>query len=211
MEENNTAVAAQGNTEAEPAIQTTEEKLSEQFSENEAVVTTPAEGEAEVKAEDVPPELGDDWIPTLPEGVSVDEVALKEARTLMKEMKLSPDNAQKLAEFQSKQVQAMQAKTAEAWEKQVSTWEADVKNDPAFKDDFEGKRVIAEKGFKALFSAEEREWLSKTGMSSYLFRAMYKAGEKIAEPMGEIESKAGKLQRSADPYKNLEQVFDNKK
>ena len=219
-ESENTAVpqeTTEGQTETE--VQSAEEKMTEQFTEEEGKETTQTEGETadegkpaeEDKADEAEVPIGDDWTPTLPEGTSIDEDAIKEARTLLKEMGLSSDKAQKLAEFQIKQVQAIQAKTAEAWEKQVSDWESAVKKDPMFKDNFEAKKVIAEKGFKELFSPEEREWLSKTGISSYLFRAMFKAGESIAEPQGEIESKRGKMPRSEDPYAGLETMFGRKK
>ena len=219
-ESENTAVpqeTTEGQTET--GVQSAEEKMTEQFTKEEGKETTQTGGETadEVKPaeEDKPDEtevpIGDDWTPTLPEGTSIDEDTIKEARTLLKEMGLSSDKAQKLAEFQIKQVQAIQAKTAEAWEKQVSDWESAVKKDPMFKDNFEAKKVIAEKGFKELFTPEEREWLSKTGISSYLFRAMFKAGESIAEPQGEIESKRGKMPRSDDPYAGLETMFGRKK
>ena len=209
----NTSVP-QENTEGQTEqTQTSDEKAEGLFTEEGEPVTpkeeAPAEGEKEdVKADET---VGDDWKPELPEGMSVDEEAIKEARTLLKEMGISPDKAQKLAEFQAKQVETIRTKTAEAWEKQVSAWETDVKKDPLFKDDFEAKKVIAEKGFKELFSPEERQWLSETGISSYLFRAMFKAGERIAEPQGEIESKKGKMPRSDDPYAGLEAVFQGKK
>ena len=215
----NTSVP-QENTEGQTEqTQTSDEKAEELFTEEGAPVTpkegAPAEGDkaAEGEKEEVKADepVGDDWRPEIPEGMSVDEEALKEARTLLKEMGLSPDKAQKLAEFQAKQVENIRTKTAEAWEKQVSAWETDVKKDPLFKDDFEAKKVIAEKGFKELFSPEERQWLSETGISSYIFRAMFKAGERIAEPQGELESKRGNKPRSSDPYVGLEGMFGSKK
>lgn len=216
--ENTTVAQVDTEAQVEEQTQTSDEKAEGLFTEEGAPVTPKeeapvggdnAEGEKEEVKADEP--VGDDWKPELPEGMSVDEEALKEARTLLKEMGISPDKAQKLAEFQAKQVETIRTKTAEAWEKQVSAWETDVKKDPLFKDDFEAKKVIAEKGFKELFSPEERQWLSETGISSYLFRAMFKAGERIAEPQGEIESKKGKMPRSDDPYAGLEAVFQGKK
>ena len=208
----NTSVP-QENTEGQTEqTQTSDEKAEGLFTEEGAPVTpkeeAPADGDKEVKADEI---VGDDWKPELPEGVSVDEEAIKEARTLLKEMGISPDKAQKLAEFQAKQVEAIRTKTAEAWEKQVSEWESNVKNDPLFKDDFDAKQAIAEKGFKELFSPEERKWLAETGISSYIFRAMFKAGERIAEPQGELESKRGNKPRSSDPYVGLEDMFGSKK
>lgn len=219
MADENIVVTPQENTEGEPQeqTQTAEEKMSEQFGKEEKVSEGTKEADTSTeetpKEDDAPKEevIGDDWMPTLAEGMSVDEEALKEARTILKEMGISSEKAQKLAEFQAKQVETIRTKTAEAWEKQVSAWETDVKKDPLFKDDFEAKKVIAEKGFKELFSPEERQWLSETGISSYLFRAMFKAGERIAEPQGEIESKKGKMPRSDDPYAGLEAVFQGKK
>ena len=220
MAENENTTVAQVDTEAqvEEQTQTSDEKAEGLFTEEGAPVTpkeeAPAKGDnAEGEKEDVKADevVGDDWMPEIPEGMSVDEEALKEARTLLKEMGLSPDKAQKLAEFQAKQVESIRTKTAEAWEKQVSEWESNVKNDPLFKDDFDAKKAIAEKGFKELFSPEERKWLAETGISSYIFRAMFKAGERIAEPQGELESKRGNKPRSSDPYVGLEGMFGSKK
>lgn len=170
MADENIVVTPQETTEGEPQeqTQTAEEKMSEQFGKEEKVSEGTKEAEPSKeeapKEDDAPKEevIGDDWMPTLAEGMSVDEEALKEARTILKEMGISSEKAQKLAEFQAKQVETIRTKTAEAWEKQVSAWETDVKKDPLFKDDFEAKKVIAEKGFKELFSPEERQWLSET-------------------------------------------------
>jgi len=220
MAENENTTVPQENTEGqiEEQTQTSDEKAEGLFKEEGAPDTpkedVPAEGDkAEGEKEEVKADepVGDDWMPELPEGMSVDEEALKEARTLLKEMGLTPDKAQKLAEFQAKQVENIRTKTAEAWEKQVSEWETSVKNDPLFKDDFNSKKAIAEKGFKELFTQEERKWLSETGISSYIFRAMFKAGERIAEPQGELESKRGNKPRSSDPYVGLEGMFGSKK
>ena len=219
MAENDNTSVPQENTEGQTEqTQTSDEKAEGLFTEEGAPVSpkedAPADGDnAEGEKEDVKTDepVGDDWMPELPEGMSVDEEALKEARTLLKEMGLSPDKAQKLAEFQAKQVESIRTKTAEAWEKQVSEWESNVKNDPLFKDDFDAKKAIAEKGFKELFSPEERNWLAETGISSYIFRAMFKAGERIAEPQGELESKRGNKPRSSDPYVGLEGMFGSKK
>ena len=83
----NTSVP-QENTEGQTEqTQTSDEKAEGLFTEEGAPVTpkeeAPAKGDnAEGEKEDVKADepVGDDWKPELPEGVSVDEEAIKEAR-----------------------------------------------------------------------------------------------------------------------------------
>lgn len=202
-------IPAQGDTEAGQVEetqtgQTTEEKLAVEFQDK-------PEEKQEEKAEEAPEEIPDDWTPALPEWAKVDDAAISEARGLMKEMGLSKENAQKLVDFQTKQGQSMQEAQVKAWEAQVKAWEDGVKADPEFKQGFDEKRATAERAFKELFSPEERKYLADTGLSSYLFRAMYRAGVKLAEPTGEVEGQTGKKQQSGDPVERLSGLFGGTK
>jgi len=196
---------AHDDTDAAETKETTgEEKLESIHAEQPEAK---AEEKPEEKKQDAPAEIGDDWKPALPDGAKVDEGVLTEAKGLFREMKLSPENAQKLVDFQTRQVQASQEAQRAAWESQVKAWEDGVKADPEFKQDFDAKRATAERGFRELFTPEERKYLADTGLSSYLFRAMYRAGVKVAEPSGEAEGKTGKQQQSSDPVERLSGLY----
>ena len=198
------------NVETEQSASTTEakspeEKLTDVLDGKKDTGKPEAEEGADKDGLEAKPELVDDaWEPTLPEGVKLDEGMLQESRELLKG--LPKETAQKLADFQMAQAQKQQEATREAWEKQVKAWEDELKSDPEFKDGFEKKQAVAEKGYRELFTPEEREYLTKSGLSSYLFRAMYKAGQKIAEPSGEVEGKTGKLP-PGDKYERFEKLF----
>ena len=195
------------NVETEQSTSTTETKGTQSAEEKMTGVLEGKkdEGKPETKEaakdESKPDVVDDSWEPTLPEGVKLPEEVLKDSRELLKG--LPKEQAQKLADYQVKQAAKQQEATREAWEKQVKAWEDGVKADPEFKDDFGKKQGIAEKAFKEFFSPEERDYLVKTGISSYLFKAMYKVGLKVAEPSGEVEGKTGKQPVGGDAYDRL--------
>lgn len=199
-------------TQDEPKeeTKTPEQKLEETMTKKEEA---PKEDGADPgKTEEPVAEITDDWKPKLPEGVNLDEAAFKEAKGLLKEMKLSPDNAQKLTDYQIKIMQDMQETSHRNWQNQIKEWDDSIKNDPEFKDGFEKKKAVADLAYNEFFTAEERDYLTKLGVSSYLFRALYKAGSKIAEPQKIPEGTAsGQKQKYTDSFEGLTGLFGENK
>ena len=189
---------------------TPEQKLEETMTKKDEA---PKDDGAEPgKKEEPVVEITDDWKPKLPEGVNLDEAAFKDARVLLKEMKLSPDNAQKLTDYQIKIMQDMQETSNRNWQNQIKEWDDSIKNDPEFKDGFEKKKAVADLAYNEFFTAEERDYLTKLGVSSYLFRALYKAGSKIAEPQKIPEGTAsGHKQKYTDSFEGLTGLFGENK
>ena len=205
-------------TEETPGEQVTEVKTPEQKLE-ETIAKGTEEGTKEPDAkqpdaksdEDKGQEskgLPDDWTPKLPEGVKLDDGAFAEIRSTLKDMGLSPDNAQKLVDYQLKTMEDARKQSVDNWEKQVKEWETAIKESPDFKDGFEQKQAVAEGAYKEFFTPEEREYLTKSGLASYLFPAMYKIGKKVAEP-ATVDGKGLPPKRLSgnDPHERLSGLY----
>jgi hypothetical protein len=209
---------AQENTEA-PADG---EKAPEAKSAEEKLADLHVDGKEPSKDEGTPPPqekkkdekpiegIPDDWKPTLPEGSSFDDKQLSEARTFLKELKVSPEQAQKLAEYQMRQTESARDAVRESWEKQVKAWEDALRSDPEFKDGFAEKESVAQAAFKEFFTEEERKYLVSAGLTPFLFRGLYKVGLKVAEPSKIPEGKNRPGRSDGDPYKGLERMFGSK-
>lgn len=81
----------------------------------------------DVRARDAEPLTYSDF--TLPEGVEVDSETLSEARTLLGEMKLPQEQAQRLVDFYAGKIRQFGASQAESWVKLNEKWVGDFKAD----------------------------------------------------------------------------------
>ena len=187
------ATGAQGDTKAPETgtEQTPEQKLAEQMTDKGGDKKPDAKPEDKAPDGDkqAPAPIGDDWKPTLPEGAALDDATLKEARTTLKGMGLNAEQAQKAVDAHLAMTRKADEARAEAWKAQVAAWEEGIKARPEFKDGFEQKQAIANRAFNEFFDDTERKYLADSGIASYLFPAMYKAGLKIAEPQREPDGK----------------------
>jgi len=194
----------------EEETKTAEQKLEETMKQKEEAPKE--EGADPDKKEETALEITDDWKPKLPEGMILDEAVFKEAKDLLKEMKLSPDNAQKLTDYQIKIMQDMQETTYRNWQNKIKEWDEGIKNDPEFKDNFDKKKAVADLAYNEFFTADERDYLTKLGVSSYLFRALYKVGLKVAEPQTVPSGTAsGQKAKYKDSFEGLTGLFGETK
>ena len=206
------ATGAQGDTKAPETgtEKTPEQKLAEQMTDKGG--EKKPDGTPEDKAPDgdkqPPAAIGDDWKPTLPEGATLDDAALTEARTTLKGLGLNAEQAQKAVDAHLAMTRKADEARVEAWKSQVAAWEGDIKARPEFKDGFEQKQAIANRAFSEFFDETERKYLADSGIASYLFPAMYKAGLKIAEPQAEADGKPKKPDLSGDPTTRLARMYE---
>ena len=68
----------------------------------------------------------------MPEGVTVDSALLDEATPLFKELGLTQEQAQKLVDFQAKQVQASSQSQVDAFNQLMNDWQEQSRNDKEF-------------------------------------------------------------------------------
>lgn len=136
-----------------------------------------------------------------PEGVELDKDAVSEFTTLAKELKLSGEHAQKLADIAVK----MQQRHAEAHANTVREWEAASRADKEFGGDaFDTNVAVARKAIDAFGSAELKNLLNSTGLGNHpeVLRAFYKAGKAISETS--FVSSGGRAPTGVrDPAKSL--------
>lgn len=128
------------------------------------------------------PETYADFV--MPDGIQVDEALLTEASPVFKELNLTQEQAQKLVDFQSKQVQAGQQNQVEAFNKQVGDWLEESKNDSEFGgDSFDENVKIAQIAVNKFGSPELKQLLEDYGVGNHpeMIRFMYKVGKLTGE------------------------------
>lgn len=120
----------------------------------------------------------------LPDDVPVDAALLDGALPLFKELGLNQEQAQKLVDFQVKQVEASGQKQADAFNQQLNDWLTDAKADKEFGGDAFDKNVaIAKSGVDAFGTPEFKQLLDDTGLGNHpeIIRFMVKVGKLTQE------------------------------
>jgi hypothetical protein len=132
---------------------------------------------------------------TMPEDMAVDKELLDKAVPLFKEMNLSKEQAQKLVDFQAKQMVSQ----VEAHNARVQTWTDAVKADKELGGDNFDKTVgIARKGIEKVGSPELMKLMDEYGIGSHpeVVRAFYKIGKMTTEDNPESGSSVSNSNKS---------------
>ncbi len=114
------------------------------------------------------------------DGLTLDETLLAEATPLFKEMNLTQEQAQKLVDFQSKQVQAR----SQAYDALMETWVDECKNDSEFGGDkFDESLATAQAAVNKFGTPGLKELLEQHGVGNHpeMVRFMVKVGKLTAE------------------------------
>jgi hypothetical protein len=115
-----------------------------------------------------------------PEGVELDNELLASANPLFKELGLSQEQAQKLVDFQSAQVQAQSDQLIQ----QTNTWKEAAKTDSEFGgQNFDENIGKASTAIDQFFSQEFKTLLNNTGLGNHpeVIRGFVKIGKQLAE------------------------------
>jgi len=126
---------------------------------------------------DTPPDTYADF--TMPEGVTVDSALLTEAAPVFKDLGLTQDQAQKLVDFQAKQVQASSANQVEAFNQMMSDWQEQSRNDKEFGGDkFDESISVARSAVDKFGTPELSKLLEEHGVGNHpeVIRFMVKVG-----------------------------------
>lgn len=129
-----------------------------------------------------PPDAYADF--ALPEGVPLDEALLAEASPLFKELGLTQDQAQKLVDFQAKQVQAGSQSQVDAFNQLMDDWQEQSRNDAEFGgDNFEENVAVARSAIAKFGTPELKQLLEEHGVGNHpeVIRFMVKVGKLTAE------------------------------
>jgi hypothetical protein len=120
----------------------------------------------------------------MPEGVTVDSELLAEATPIFKELGLTQEQAQKLVDFQAKQVQASSQSQVDAFNQLMNDWQEQAKNDKEFGGDkFEENIGIARSAIDKFGTPELKQLLEEHGVGNHpeVIRFMVKVGKLTAE------------------------------
>lgn len=112
-----------------------------------------------------------------PEGVEFDSALLEAYTPVFKESGLTQDGAQKLLETHLTIQQ-------DAFQKQIASWETELKNDKEFGGkNFETNVQEAQRAVARFLSPEDKAYLDRTGLGNYpgLVKAFQRIGKAISE------------------------------
>lgn len=139
----------------------------------------------------------------MPDGITVDSALLSEAEPLFKELGLSQEQAQKLVDFQAKQVQASSQSQVDTHDQLMNEWQEQSRNDKEFGGDkFEENVAIAKLAIKTHGTPELEKFLEQHGVGNHpeVIRFMVNAG-KLLKPdtvSGQTTTPTSKGQNTID-------------
>lgn len=129
-----------------------------------------------------PPDTYADFV--LPEGVTLDEGLLGEAAPILKELGATQEQAQKLADAVSKQVQASSKSQVDAFNQLMNDWREKSQNDKEFGGDkFDENVKVARSAVEKFGTPELKQLLEEHGVGNHpeVIRFMVKVGKLTAE------------------------------
>lgn len=121
---------------------------------------------------------------SLPEGVELDAQLLETAVPVFKELGLTQEQAQKLVDFQAKQVGEGQRKQADAFSQLMEDWQTQSRNDKEFGGEkFDENIAIARTAVNAFGTPELAKLLEDHGVGNHpeMIRFMVKVGKLTRE------------------------------
>lgn len=175
-EDNNTVLTGEPNTDQGAGDSGAgDQGTTDEGSSENAGADTGGE-EAGGEGSQTPPDTYADF--ALPEGMSLDEGLLTEAAPLFKELGLTQEQAQKLVDFQAKQVQAGSQKQVDAFNQQLNEW-----NTATLKEFSEEQIATARGAVDAYGTPELKQLLNDYGVGSHpeVVRFMEKVGATLKE------------------------------
>lgn len=184
-----TGEPAQADASAATTLMTAETGATNDGAPNaEATDQTPAEGDqkqepakASDKLEGAPEEYKDF---TLPEGIKLEGDAAQAFKGLAKELDLTQDQAQKLADLGVKQAQDGQARQAELLKAANAEWTAQSQADKEFGGENLGQNLaIARKAMDTFATPELKQLLTESGLGNHpeVIRMFFRTGKAISE------------------------------
>lgn len=154
--------------------------------ESATVGTEAKTGEGQTEKTDAKPVgVPEEYEFKMPEGLALDSAAVEKFEPIFKEMKLSQDQAQVLAERYAEHVQGIQKAQADAHRQQVEGWVSNVKADPEIGGKAMEENVIfAKKALGKYGTPELTAILDQTGFGNHpeLVRAFCRIGKAMSEP-----------------------------
>lgn len=121
---------------------------------------------------------------TLKDGLELDEALAEKFSTIAKDLRLSNEQANKIADLYADKIGEMQEAQTQAWAKQVSDWGEQLKSDSEFGGaKFAENAEIAKSAINKFGDDELKQALNDTGLGNHpaLVKFMHKVGLAISE------------------------------
>lgn len=195
------AAATTVTTESTPAASTTPEAKP-----IEGEQPKPGEKPAEVKPAEVAYEF------KLPDGVKLQGEALDELKATAKELGLTQEQAQKVADLGAKQAQAFTTQLMEYQRTQTAEWANATKADKEIGGDKLDENLgVAKKALDTYATPELKKLLNDSGLGNHpeVIRTFFKVGKAISEDGKIVTGSAGEKSRDATPIAN--RLYPNQK
>lgn len=143
----------------------------------------------------------------VPEGLELDKELSDKFTDVAKELGLNNEQANKVVGLYAEKVMDMQKAQTEAWNKQVSDWEGELKSDPEFGGaKFTENAEIARMAINKFGGDELKEALNTTGLGNHpaLVKFMHKIGMAMSEDSFNVDeqSQQEKPSSAVGLYKN---------
>lgn len=120
----------------------------------------------------------------LPEGIELDSAMLEAATPIFKDLGLTQEQAQKLVDFQAKQVQASSQRQVDDFNQLMDDWQNQSKTDKEFGGDaFEKNTGIARLAIDKFGTPELKQLLNDHGVGNHpeMIRFMFRVGKLLGE------------------------------
>lgn len=148
----------------------------------------------------------------LPDGVTLKGEALDELKATAKELGLTQEQAQKVADLGAKQAQAFTNQLVEYQRNQTAEWANATKADKEIGGDaLDANLGVAKKALDAYATPELKKLLNDSGLGNHpeVIRTFFKVGKAISEDGKIITGSAGQQSREAVPIEN--RLYPNQK
>lgn len=129
----------------------------------------------------------------MPEGIELDQQLLSEAVPIFKELGLTKEQAQKLVDFQAKQVQAGSQKQIDSFNQQLDAWRDAAKTDSEFGGEkFDESIALARAAIGKFGTPELKQLLNDYGVGNHpeVIRFMVRVGKLTKEDVPGAQSNA---------------------
>ena len=142
----------------------------------------------------------------MPEGVQLDAELTSDLKAVAKELNLTQEQAQKLADLAASKTQGIGERQMEAIKAAQTQWTADAKADKEFGGEKLSENLgIAKKALDSFGTPELRTLLNESGLGNHpeIIRAFYRAGKAISEDRFIPAGNGGRTGGSRDAAKSL--------
>lgn len=156
----------------------------------------PADGEGKDDKGDAAPAEYADFI--APDGVSFDGEVMGQFKAMAKDLNLSQDKAQKVADLGVELVKRTQAAQAQAMQAEIAKWASDSKADKEFGGDKLDENLAGAKSALQQFGSPElQQMLNESGLGNHpeVIRMLYRVNKAVSEDTV-LRGQAGKPEQS---------------